>query len=349
MMSRISKKRLLGILAALFVIEIALVAAFWRIRHARSFLPMRVVDSAQVFEWTPADAPDWFEIDDATLPQAVLLSEAMARYDNPTASTFDRQLAIMNGIRGGTPVQDSIEPIRSDPLYTWDAMQAGVPAQCTDFAGLMVSALTALDVSEARLWHFSSGTAWNSSGHSVTEVWVPELNRWVMLDSMNNAYVLADGVPGSVTEIREILLGGDTARLEPVVGPDPHVPPDEILDFYAFNMDIVRLEPEYTPMTEAYNPDVLHQFGERLPGIPRKTLYLFAGEGKQWMLLDNLSSRAAHRLPVWESKALFVGIITLPILMAFALLGIVIKGRLGDQGNAADELSGRRLTIEASK
>lgn len=327
MLSRVPVKRLLVVLAALFVIEIGLLAAFWRIRHARSFLPMRVVDSVEVFDWTPDNAPDWYETDAATLPQSVMLRDAMTPYDNPGNNTFDRQLAVMNGIRKGTPVQDSIAPISSDPLHTWDAMQAGVPAQCTDFAGLMISSLTALEISEARLWHFSSGTAWNSSGHSVAEVWVPELSRWVMLDPMNNAYVMVDGVPGGVTEIREILLGGERERLQPVVNADSHVAPEDLLDFYTFNMDIVRLEPAYTPMADAYNPDTLHQFGARLPGIPRKTLYLFAGEGKQWMLLDDLSSREAHRLPVWPSKALFVGILVVPVLVGLMTIALGLRIR----------------------
>jgi hypothetical protein len=46
-------------------------------------------------------------------------------------------------------------------------------------------------------------------GHEVTEVWSPELSKWVMLDPLYELYVTKGVIPLSVIEIHNVIRGGE--------------------------------------------------------------------------------------------------------------------------------------------
>src|SRR5207247_7783335 len=48
----------------------------------------------------------------------------------------------------------------------------------------------------------------SGAGHFAVEAWCNELGKWVLLDPLNAAIYVRDGVPLSAVEIHDELLGG---------------------------------------------------------------------------------------------------------------------------------------------
>jgi hypothetical protein len=311
--------------------EVGLTLAFQLIPQARSFVPLRIVRDPSAYEWSPASAPSWFHPSSSITPELAALREAIQHSVDPQATTWDRQVAIMNWVRQQALTQEALRPINADPLRTWQAMQAGVPAQCTDFVNLTAAALISMGLPEVRVWHLVAGDGWNQSGHVVVEVWVPERSRWVMLDPMNNAYVLAEGEPASVLEIRSSLLTGQRGGLQPIVGPNSHLPSTLLLDLYAHNMDLVRVESSFTLLADADPPSGIDRVIASLPdvmGLPdlaAQGVRLLNGRARHVILIDTLTSPAAHRLPIRRVKALFLALLANTALLFFLAITFLVR------------------------
>jgi hypothetical protein len=328
------RKRLVATWLFLLLVEAGLVWEFQQIPNARTLVPLCVTDDPQVFDWSPDNAPRWFHTDDPSVAEAAYFREALQPEIDPSDTTFEQQLAIMDWVRRQAAVADASQTIPGDPITVHQAMLAGVPAQCGNFSTLYVAASTSMGLSNVRTWHFTPGGGWNEYGHIANDVWVPDLGKWVMVDPMNNAYVLVDGAPGSVIEVREALLTGQTDRLEAVVGPNAHTPPERLFELYERTMPIVRMETSNTPLRDYYlqtPAERLIQFVPDIGGLPyyaSRVVLLINGEARHITLIDGLSGEEAHQLPVHQSKLVFwaimiLGMVTLSV--GAWLLGLVTR------------------------
>ena len=319
--TRIISKYLVAVLLIALLLEAGLLWLFGRIPQAQTFLPLRVVSDPAIYDWSPDEAPNWFHFDDPTVAEVAYFREAVQPPVDASTSTFEQYLAVMDWVRRQAVVADSTQAIPGDPIAVHQAMLAGIPAQCGNFSTLYVAASTSVGLPFIRVWHFSSADDWNHYGHVVNEVWVPELSRWVMLDPMNNAYVLVDGEPGSVTVVREALLTGQRSRLELVVGPNAHTSSDTLLNLYEGTMPVVRMEAAHTPLHDYYYESWTDQLVGALPeigGLPHladRAFTLVSGRALHVTLIDDLSGEASHRLPIREAKAVFGGIVGVAVVI----------------------------------
>jgi transglutaminase-like putative cysteine protease len=320
------------VLAAALVVEAALVVAFTRIPNARAYVPLRFVNSAEAYDWSPADAPRWFQTDDPTLPQASYFREAAGLGPDAGGETFEQQLAIMEWVRQQALVVDSVQTIPGDPITVHEAMLAGTPAQCGNFATLYAATSASAGLTGVRTWFLLSNDGPNGWGHILNEVWVPERGKWVMVDPMNNAYVLRDGEPASLVEVREMILTGQRGRLELVVGPNGHTPPERLFDLYEVSMPIVSLAGAHTPLANSYRQTWSDQVVARLPDVANlpfladRAFALLSGEALQVTLVDDLARERMDRLPIVEIKVLFAAIIAGGLVIALASLRLVWLG-----------------------
>ena len=330
---KVSARRVALALLLALAVEAGLVGLFTRIPKARTLVPLRIVDSAAAYDWTPADAPRWFHTDDPTIAQASYFRQAISPEVDADATTFEQELAIMNWVRQQVVVAHATQAIPGDPISVHTAMLAGTPAQCGNFATLFAASSASLGLTETRYWFMLSYDGPNGQGHTINEVWVPELDKWVMLDPMNNAYVLLDGEPASLLEVREAVLTGQRERLEPVVGPNAHTAREDVLDLYELTMIIVSLEAAHTPLTNYYRqtwgdwivarlPDVVN-----LPFLADRAFALLSGEVRQVTLIDDLARERMLRLPIWQAKTAFAamvvgGGVVMGLALWLALLGL---------------------------
>ncbi|HEC23465.1 MAG TPA: transglutaminase domain-containing protein [Chloroflexi bacterium] len=301
-----------ALLAAL-LIEAGLAWLFVRTPGARTYVPWRIVHSADVYDWSPDNAPRWFHTDDPSLPQAAYLREVILSDTDLTGSPFEQQRAVMNWVRQQANRNEAVQAIPGDPISVYRAMQAGTPAQCGNFATLFAAASGSVGLTAIRTWYLEGADGAGGQGHVANEVWVPELNKWVMFDPMNNAYVLIDGEPASLLEVRRAVLNGERDRLEPVGGPNAHTPPEELFPLYESSMAIVALAPSDTPLINAYRQTWADRLIARLPDVANlpaladSALALLRGEVRRIVLMDDLAREHMRPLPIWQAKALFAG------------------------------------------
>ena len=115
-------------------------------------------------------------------------------------------------VHGQQPTGDSWKPHRptfferlhgdiDDPIRLLRAMRQGAPATCRNFSFLMVAVLTCLGMRSRVV--IVSATHWktNTDGHIMTEVWIPELGKWVVMDAMWDGLYTVGGIPASALEV----------------------------------------------------------------------------------------------------------------------------------------------------
>ena len=71
---------------------------------------------------------------------------------------------------------------------------------CDAFSVLFVGAALSMDI-PARLVHLTTTGGPGAKGHYVVEVWIRELNKWVMMDVLYNCRYEIDDMPLSALEI----------------------------------------------------------------------------------------------------------------------------------------------------
>ncbi len=52
-----------------------------------------------------------------------------------------------------------------------------------------------------------------SVGHTLVEVWIPELGHWVLMDSMADVTYCVDGRPASLLDVYDAVNEGDVGRI----------------------------------------------------------------------------------------------------------------------------------------
>ena len=91
---------------------------------------------------------------------------------------------------------------------------------------------------KARVIYMYPGSPYQCDNHVVCEVWMKELNKWVMVDPTYNSVVLdKDNTPLNILEIRTALAELESLHLADGFHYNGQaVPEDEILQHYAKNM-----------------------------------------------------------------------------------------------------------------
>ncbi len=95
-----------------------------------------------------------------------------------------------------------------DPFLILSAQRGGSPAVCRRFAYLFTGALESIGM-RARVVGFAQ-THWKSenAGHTVTEVWIPELHQWVLMDAMWDLLYTVNGRPASMVDVYDVIRAG---------------------------------------------------------------------------------------------------------------------------------------------
>jgi hypothetical protein len=320
------------VLLTALLVEAGLVGWFTRIPNARAYIPLRVAGSPQAYDWSPSNAPRWFHHDDPTLPQAAYFRAALPSDVRENAPVFEQELTIMDWVRRQAVVEDAWEAIPGDPISVHQAMQAGTPAQCGNFATLLAACSTSVGLLDVRTWFLLSYDGLGGQGHVANEVWDPALGKWVFLDPMNNAYVLLDGRPASLLEVREMVLTGQRERLEPVIGENAHTPREELLDLYELVMAVPSLDAAHTPLSSYYEQTWPDRLAVRLPDIgglrfqARRAAALLSGEKRQVILFDDLARAYSQPMPIRQIKALLAATGIVGLLIVALVVWLAARG-----------------------
>jgi hypothetical protein len=117
-----------------------------------------------------------------------------------------------------------------DPIDLLLAMRNGTWATCRNFSFLMVAAIQLVGMRGRVV--IASPTHWKTiDGHVMTEVWIPNMGKWVLMDPMWNVHYRIGGIPASASEVYKAVQQGKQARIERVGPPNAWQPADSRLMF----------------------------------------------------------------------------------------------------------------------
>lgn len=101
----------------------------------------------------------------------------------------------------------------TDPEQLIQEMQEGTPGACRQLAYTLVGALLS-DGFHARVVsvdrNFNERAA---RSHTISEVWISALRKWVIMDATLDRTYLVDGQPASVLDVHDVLRSGVSSRL----------------------------------------------------------------------------------------------------------------------------------------
>ncbi len=112
----------------------------------------------------------------------------------------------------------------SDAIAILEAADAGKRFNCWYYSSVMLEVTEALGWTARRL-SVGIDPAWarpGNSGHTVTEVWVAQWNKWVVMDADLNAHYEVDGMPAGGLDIHKAWMERDLHRIRCVHG--RHIP-----------------------------------------------------------------------------------------------------------------------------
>ncbi len=170
------------------------------------------------FGWQPAQTPAGFRLESLTPPPVfdAVAREARDRADDGQTLSLALALAAHlqdpQGERG-----ERGAPIMAATQDTYTEIRASGAGYCADYTQVYNGLAHAAGIA-VREWGIGFGGF--GAGHAVSEVYAPEWNKWVMIDSFYSFYPVDDttGAPLSVLEFRERLMGdAPDVRVVPIV------------------------------------------------------------------------------------------------------------------------------------
>ena len=137
------------------------------------------------------------------------------------ADTWEKALAIGKFVALNIPHDNQKQwPEHVDAIGLWEYTKDVAPAFNCRLHGIMTFELLLAENIKARYITCMPQDENDEDCHVVNEVWLPELNKWAMIDSdMGGHYVSdMDGTPLSLREMREHYISGEKMMMHPAFG-----------------------------------------------------------------------------------------------------------------------------------
>jgi hypothetical protein len=262
------------------------------------------------YRWESLPAPGYFaEIVDRILPREAQQEPALT-----TAVRLARHLR--EASRQGPPIQ-------ANSRETYEKIRAGKGGYCSDYTQSFTALALAAGLA-VREWGF----AWEdlANGHAFNEVWDPELQKWLFLDSFVSFYVVdrRSSLPLSALEFRDALLDEPGAAEIEVVRIVPgrfgFKSDERALEWY--RRGVPRMFLVLGNNVYSYDANPLIQTAEALPRSIEMVLAILLGEHPRFLFVPRESDREVMtqvRQMDWE-LTWFLAKLAAIVLLGIALL-----------------------------
>ncbi|MFC1582739.1 hypothetical protein ACFL4W_04295, partial [Planctomycetota bacterium] len=194
----------------------------------------------------------------------------------------------MQDVWGGNDVSYMISGV--DPEAMVLACNSGGWLHCTFYAILTAAVLQSMGWVARKIAGACESNVWNTNTHhGITEVWVNDLCKWVLLDSMFDTHYELDGIPLSGLELHRAAFEGRGPEVAIAKGPQ-----GAYTDFNGFP-ELHRKDAPQEPASQAdcyfwrYYALKHHSFTRQGTWDRGKTLLLTdeAHKGKTWLQGEN--------------------------------------------------------------
>jgi len=149
------------------------------------------------------------------------------------ADTWEKALAIGKFVASNIPHDNQKQwPEHIDAIGLWEYTKDVAPAFNCRLHSILTFELFLAENIKARYITCLPQDKNDQDCHVVNEVWLPELNKWAMIDSdMGGHYVSdMDGTPLSLREMREHYISGEKMMMHPAFGKGS----SKMDDYYAY-------------------------------------------------------------------------------------------------------------------
>jgi transglutaminase-like putative cysteine protease len=126
-----------------------------------------------------------------------------------SVSELDRLTALRDWVHGRWEHDGYNQPRRFDALSILEEAAHGQRFRCVEYALVLAQVYRAMGY-RARFVRLQG----DGGAHAVTEVFAPELGKWVLMDGQHAAHVSRDGTPLSAVELRDAVARGSEGALE---------------------------------------------------------------------------------------------------------------------------------------
>jgi hypothetical protein len=136
------------------------------------------------------------------------------------SSDIDKVLSVLNWTHKQWEHSGSNEPSKSDALTILKEAKNGKKFRCVEYGIVLTSALQSLNF-KARVVGLKTAdveTKKYGAGHVLAEVWIPQFNKWVLIDAQFNVLPTLDNIPLNAVEFQQAISANKKYKLIDVNG-----------------------------------------------------------------------------------------------------------------------------------
>ena len=133
---------------------------------------------------------------------------------------LDKVLSVLNWTHNQWKHNGSNEPSKSDALTILKEAKDGKSFRCVEYGIVLTSALQSLNF-KARVVGLKTAdveTKKYGAGHVLAEVWIPQFNKWVLIDGQFNVMPTLDNIPLNAVEFQKAIAANKKYKLIDVNG-----------------------------------------------------------------------------------------------------------------------------------
>jgi hypothetical protein len=212
-MDKLVRKKIIIYILIIILIDVIIGYPLFKSRSFSHLAIWNIIESNKKddFYWAPEDKPGYFRFE----PNSDNLSTFRTGI-TPVGRERDEFEKVLRVARYITDISSyKIQPRLSlrwgSPEEILRQARKGAGANCFYRSILLSTYLSGLGI-KSRLWALENRN-FNGVSHTVTEVYIRSLGKWVFIDIMLGFYVTEGGKPVSFLELRERLLNGDTEKI----------------------------------------------------------------------------------------------------------------------------------------
>jgi hypothetical protein len=133
---------------------------------------------------------------------------------------IDKVLLILNWTHNQWKHNGSNEPSKNDALTILKEARDGKKFRCVEYGIVSSSALQALNYKSRVLGLKTADveTKRYSAGHVLAEVWMPQFNKWVLIDGQFNVMPILENVPLNAVEFQQAISENKNYKLIDIHG-----------------------------------------------------------------------------------------------------------------------------------
>jgi hypothetical protein len=145
---------------------------------------------------------------------------ALSKLIENKSDDLQKVLAVLNWTHNQWKHNGSNEPSKYDALTILKEVKEGKKFRCVEYGIVSTAALQSINY-KARVVSLMTKeveTTKSSAGHVLTEVWMPQFNKWVLLDGQFNLIPVLDSIPLSAVEFQQALAENKSYTLIDING-----------------------------------------------------------------------------------------------------------------------------------